>query len=127
MLFPNFVDHLVFRVADLERTARFYTPLLGEPERESDYIVFSAGDTLIFFTRSPRSAQQAYDKEAIGLNHIALGLRTLAELEMIRSQLDNAGIAHSGIKTWKDGTTTYIWLDDPDGIRVEFWVRANKG
>lgn len=127
MLFPNFVDHLVFRVADLERTERFYSPLLGDPEKESDYVVFSAGNTLLFFTRSPRLAQRAYDKEAIGLNHVALGLRTAAELDIVRAQLDAAGITHSGIKMWKDNATPYIWLDDPDGIRVEFWVRADKG
>lgn len=126
MLSPKFVDHLVFRVADLERTELFYTSLLGSGEKENDYVVYSAGDTLIFFTCSPRGVGQKYDKEAIGLNHIALGLRSKAELEMVRAQLDSAGVAHSGIKMWKDGRTPYIWLDDPDGIRVEFWVRAKE-
>lgn len=126
MFVLKFVDHLVFRVADVDRTERFYTALLGEALRENDYVMYFAGNARIFFTRSPRPAPHAYDKEAIGLNHIALGLRTVAELQTVKTQLDGAGIAHSGIKMWKDGATPYIWLDDPDGIRVEFWVRAKE-
>ena len=126
MISPKFVDHLVFRVADLDRTEHFYTTLLGQPEKENNYVVYSAGDTLIFFTRSPRGSGQNYDKEATGLNHVALGLRSAAELQTVKAQLDAAGIAHSGIKMWRDGATPYIWLDDPDGIRVEFWVRAKQ-
>jgi len=63
------------------------------------------------------------DKERVGLNHIALGVRTIDDLRMAESQLNQASIAHSGIKTWQDGMTRYIWLDDPDGIRVEYWLR----
>ena len=126
MFLPNFVDHLVFRVAELDRTERFYTPLLGHALRENDYVMYFAGDARIFFTWSPRPAPHAYDKEAIGLNHIAFGVRSVAELQMVKTQLDDAGVAHSGIKMWKDGTTPYIWLDDPDGIRVEFWVRTKE-
>jgi glyoxylase I family protein len=39
MFFPDFVDHLVFRVADMDRTERFYTALLGEPLKEDGYIM----------------------------------------------------------------------------------------
>jgi hypothetical protein len=28
---------------------------------------------------------------------------------------------------WQDGSTRYIWLDDPDGIRVEYWLRPAEG
>ncbi|MGP0074236.1 MAG: hypothetical protein ACLPWF_20170 [Bryobacteraceae bacterium] len=48
------------------------------------------------------------------------------ELESIGAQLDGAGMFHSGIKVWQDGVTKYIWLDDPDGMRVEFWLRLNE-
>ena len=43
-------------------------------------------------------------------------------LQTIQAQLDGCGIPHSGIKLWRDGLTEYFWLDDPDGMRVEFWL-----
>jgi catechol-2,3-dioxygenase len=72
-----------------------------------------------------KSRQGTYEKEKIGLNHIAFGVRTLKELQTIQTQLDRSGISHSGIKLWQDGLTEYIWLDDPDGMRVEFWLRPH--
>jgi len=122
MFRPNFVDHLVFRVSDMDRTTRFYSSLLGEPYRVEGYVMYSAGDTLLFFTPSAENTE-AFDKEKVGLNHIALGVRSIDELRMVESQLNQAAIAHSGIKLWQDGLTSYIWLDDPDGIRVEYWLR----
>jgi catechol-2,3-dioxygenase len=123
MIYPNFVDHLVFRVAEIERTERFYSALLGQPLTAEDYIMYMAGDTRLFFTRSVESRHGIYEKEKIGLNHIAFGVRTREELQTIQAQLDGGEIAHSGIKLWQDGLTEYIWLDDPDGMRVEFWLR----
>jgi glyoxylase I family protein len=96
--------------------------LLGEPYRVEGYVMYSAGDTLLFFTPSAENTE-AFDKEKVGLNHIALGVRSIDELRMVESQLNQAAIAHSGIKLWQDGLTSYIWLDDPDGIRVEYWLR----
>jgi glyoxylase I family protein len=125
MLYPNFVDHLVFRVAEMDRTERFYSVLLGEPLKEDDYIMYMAGDTRLFFTRSTEARQGAYEKEKIGLNHLAFGVRNVTELETIRAQLDRSGISHSGIQLWQDDVTEFIWLDDPDGMRIEFWLRPN--
>jgi glyoxylase I family protein len=123
MIYPNVVDHLVFRVAEMERTERFYSALLGQPLIEEAYIMYMAGDTRLFFTRSREPAEAKYKKEKVGLNHLALGVRTREELRAIQAQLDGGGISHSGIKFWQDGVTEYIWLDDPDGMRIEFWLR----
>lgn len=125
MLRPNFVDHLVFRVRDMAQSERFYTALLGEPYKEEGYSMYMVGETRLFFTPSVQQAA-AYHKENVGLNHIALGVRTQDELQQIERQLNEGGIAHSGIKLWQDGLTSYIWLDDPDGIRVEFWQRLRE-
>jgi catechol-2,3-dioxygenase len=126
VFYPRFVDHLVFRVAQFDRTEPFYTALLGEPLREDDYLMYTAGDTRLFFTLSSASNQGAYDKEHIGLNHIALGVRTMAELKVMQAQLDDSRVVHSGIKVWQDGVTPYIWLNDPDGIRIEVWLRPSE-
>lgn len=124
MIYPRFVDHLVFRIADLDDTERFYTSLLGLPADKSEgSVMYKVGDTRLFFTRSQESAQWPYEKEKVGLNHIAFGLPTLKELQAILAQLDNAGLSHSGIKIDKYGQKEFIWLDDPDGLRIEFYLR----
>jgi catechol-2,3-dioxygenase len=124
MIRPLFVDHLVWRVRDLNDTEKFYRALLGTPQqRAADSIMYQLGETRLFFTRCAADHASAYDKERVGLNHFALGVRTLRELEKIQGQLDRAGIAHSGIQLDPYGTKEFIWLDDPDGLRVEFYLR----
>lgn len=125
MFRPDFVDHLVFRVRDMGRTETFYSALFGEAYKEDGYIMYRTGDTLLFFTPAMEGAAP-YNKENAGLNHIALGVRTIDELRTAESQLNAVGIVHSGIKVWQDGSTRYIWLDDPDGIRVEYWLRESE-
>ena len=121
---PKFVDHLVFRVADLNRTGQFYNALLGQsPERAEGSIMYQVGDCRLFFTRSTRQDAASFDKENIGFNHLAFGVRSLDELRSIQAQLDAAGLKHSGISKDRYGQKDFIWLDDPDGLRVEFYLR----
>jgi glyoxylase I family protein len=122
MFHSTVVDHLVFRVSNMTRTERFYNVLLGEPFKADGYIMYMVGDTRLFFTPCVELATP-YNKENIGLNHIALAVGTSEDLETIELHLSRQGIAHSGIKLWQDGLTKYIWLDDPDGIRIEYWLR----
>ena len=122
MFHSTVVDHLVFRVPNLDRTERFYNILLGEPFKAEGYIMYMVGDTRLFFTPSVEHAPP-YNKDHTGLNHLALGVRSIEELETIELQLNEQGVAHSGIKLWQDGSTKYIWLDDPDRMRVEYWLR----
>jgi len=125
MVYPRFVDHAVFRVGDLGKTEHFYTILLGEPSyRTEDSIMYEVGDTRLFFSACDAVNRRAYEKEQIGLNHVAFGVRTLEELQAIRAQLDGGGVVHSGILIDKYGEKEFIWLDDPDGMRVEFYLRA---
>jgi glyoxylase I family protein len=124
MITLKFVDHLVFRVSDLDRTERFYTALLGQaPTRAEDSVMYTAGDTLLFFTRSVEHPREPYEKEKVGLNHLAFGVRTIEELQAVQAKLDSAGISHSGIRVDRYGEKEFIWLDDPDGMRVEFYLR----
>jgi glyoxylase I family protein len=116
------VDHLVFRVPNMTRTERFYNVLLGEPFKADGYIMYMVGDTRLFFTPYFEHATP-FNKENIGLNHMALAVGTSEDLETIELHLSRHAIAHSEIKLWQDGLTKYIWLDDPDGIRIEYWLR----
>jgi glyoxylase I family protein len=124
MISPLSVDHLVYRVSALDQTDRFYTALLGQqPSRSEHSLMYQVGDTRLFFSPSAQPLSYAYDKEQIGLNHIAFGISTLTELQALEKQFDTAGIAHSGIKIDSYGLKEFIWLDDPDGMRIEFYLR----
>jgi len=37
--------------------------------------MYQLGDTRLFFTLSYRHQQEPYDKEKVGLNHVAFGVR----------------------------------------------------
>lgn len=124
---PKFVDHLVFRVNDLNRTERFYTALLDQsPDRGEGSIMYQVGNCRLFFTLSSRNDPAGFDKENIGLNHLAFGVRSLEELKSIQAQLDAARLKHSGIGKDRYGQKDFIWLDDPDGLRLEFYLRQRE-
>ena len=125
MGYSHFVDHLVYRVHELARTERFYTALLGPPAHKTeDSLMYKAGITRLFFTLPIERQKKLHEKERIGLNHIAFGVRTPEELEAIQIHLDKSGISHSGIQVDHYGSKEFIWIDDPDGMRVEFYLRS---
>lgn len=124
MTYPKFVDHLVLRVAEVDRAEQFYTALLGQPaQRAEGSIMYQVGDTRLFLTHADDHREEPYEKEKVGLNHLAFGVRTLEELQAVRAQLDSLGVVHSGIKRDTYGQKEFIWLDDPDGMRIEFYMR----
>jgi len=125
MLPALYIDHLVFRVEDLVPTEKFYTALFGDPIAKAEsWLVYPAGETQLFFTLSTKPTRP-YDKEQPGLNHIALGTGDPAQLRAIAAHLDTVGIKHSGIGIDAHGKKEYIWLNDPDGFRLEFYCRPS--
>ena len=85
--------------------------------------MYEVGATRLFFTPCHQNPPGVYDKEQIGMNHLAFGVRTLEELQEIQTQLTRTGILHSGIAIDRYGGKEFVWLDDPDGIRLEFYLR----
>jgi glyoxylase I family protein len=123
---PEFIDHLVLRVSELSNAERFYTILLAQkPRRAEDSIMYQVGDTRLFLTVS-RRPQGPHDKEGVGLNHVAFGVRTIEELQSVRTRLDEANVVHSGIRMDHYGQKEFIWLDDPDNMRIEFYLRPSS-
>jgi len=121
---PTSIDHLVFRVTSIKTTEVFYTALLGQPAFKNEgAVLFVVGGARLFFTAVTTPATHSYNKDEVGLNHIALGVPALTDLQAISTQLDSSDITHSGIKIDPHGGKEYIWLNDPDGFRVEFYLR----
>jgi len=125
MIIPANIDHLVFRIRSFDQTDSFYTALLGPAAyRDKHSLMYLVGATRIFFTLADESLIETYNKEKVGLNHFAFSVCSLGELEAIQAQLEGSGIQNSGIKVDKYGSREFIWLDDPDGLRLEFYLRS---
>jgi catechol-2,3-dioxygenase len=121
---PSFIDHIVVVVSDLQRTAQFYAVFLAGPvHHDAESIVYVVGETRLFFVL-PRGEFSMVHKDRGGLNHLAFGVRTEHELRAFGKALNDAGIENSGVSVDKYGNKEFIWFDDPDGYRIEFYCRT---
>jgi len=123
MLPALYIDHLDFCVEDLAPTEKFYSTLFGDPVSKGEsWLVYRIGETLLFFATSAKPTGP-YDKEQPGLNHIALGVHDPADLRKIESHMNTSGLKHSGIAIDSHSGKEYIWFNDPNGFRLEFYCR----
>jgi glyoxylase I family protein len=119
-----YLDHIVFRVREITETERFWDAVLSKPAlKEEASLMYIVGTARLFFTPSSHSSANSYDKESVGLNHLAFGVRSSRELREILDHLNDAGLQNSGVKIDHYGKKEFIWLDDPNGFRVEFYCR----
>ena len=125
-----YLDHVVLTIRDIKRTKEFYAKIFGEPDYQvDDGFMYYLGQTRLFFTlpRGPQAANDRFDPTRVGLEHIAVGVTTIDDLSAYATALDEAGIKHSGIHIDNHSNKEKIWLDDPDKIRVEFYLRPEDG
>jgi catechol-2,3-dioxygenase len=121
------LDHIVLWVSNLGNSVKFYSAFLGKTEFEDkESASWLAGQTKFFVGVSSKDVPMSFDKENIGLNHIAFRANSLDELKVQQSKLDEANIKHSGIQIDRYGGKEFIWFDDPDGIRLEFYLRSTS-
>jgi catechol-2,3-dioxygenase len=125
------LNHAVLYVADLERSVRFYTEVLGfrsipmTPEgfRGAEFLQApgSINDhDLGLFEIGSQAAPSAAGRVTVGLYHLAWEVDTLAELERLFGVLADAG-ALTGASD--HGTTKSLYGADPDGLEFEVaWI-----
>jgi glyoxylase I family protein len=125
-MLPEFLDHLVLIAKDLKETERFYSSFLGTPDHsDEESVSYKVGEAKIFFA-SPSGEFQQVDKDKGGLNHMAFGVRVTEELRSFEKVLNEASIQNSGVKIDKYGNKEFIWFDDPNGYRLEFYCRPKE-
>ncbi len=122
------LDHVVLRVADLERALRFYCDVLGcTEERRLDalgLVQLRAGAALIDLVPvdSPlgRHGGPAPGESGRNVDHFALQLERLDET-LLRSHLEAHGIAPGDVaqRYGAQGMGPSMYLRDPDGNTVE--------
>ncbi len=114
------IDHVVLHVADLNRAKQFYVGLLGmEVGHESAGQVFlHCGNQLVgLFTREAGAEIHAGSE----VNHMALRLAA-GEYAEVKAALEAAGVEVYG----RPGDAHCIYLDDPDGHRLQLITPAKQ-
>ena len=124
----NAIDHIVLRVADLQRSLAFYIDGLGcTVEKVQDDIGLTqlrAGASLIDLVpltgKLGRTGGAAPGEEGRNLDHFALDIAPFDE-EAIRAHLKQRGIpiGKAGRRYGAQGYGPSIYITDPDGNVVE--------
>lgn len=114
------LDHVVLRVADLERAIRFYCDVLGcreERRVESiDLVQLRAGSSLIDLILAGERARS----ESPNMDHFALSIEPFDE-EALRAHLDAHGVEPGEVarRYGAEGNGPSMYITDPDGNVVE--------
>ena len=117
-----YIDHIVISVNNLRKSVIFYSSFLGKPRVGKDEVFWKIGKTKLFITKPYIKTAKSFNKHDLGLNHIAFSLKNLKELRIWENRLQKAKIKHSGILINKYSHKQYLWFDDPDNIRLEFYL-----
>jgi glyoxylase I family protein len=122
------IDHLVLRVADLDRMLRFYCELLGcTVERRLDSIglvQLRAGRSLIDLVpvdgQLGRAGGAAPGREGRNLDHVCFRVEPFDEAA-IRTQLQAHGVeaGPTTLRNGAEGEGPSIYIADPEGNVVE--------
>ena len=115
------LGHVVLKVADLDRSERFYSGVLGMPvcarfdDQGMKMTFFSLGNHHDLANAAPPG-----DAPAAGLHHLAFCIGdSLDQLKDARDHLEAAGVTPDPID---HEVTKSLYFDDPDGNNVELYV-----
>jgi len=127
---PDFpaVTHLALTVTDLEVSLPWYERLFGvAPAMDDDssgyrHIVFplAGGQLFGLHTLPLTQADDVFQEMRAGLDHVAFGCASRAELEGWVVRLDELGVAHGEIVDAPFGSG--LAFRDPDNIQLEFFA-----
>jgi glyoxylase I family protein len=119
------MHHITIRVTDLDRSARFYSDVLGFDVQApaEDLAFFQVGPTLIVL-RLPLDGTPEGDRFSeyrIGVDHLAFSVEERGELEKVVAALEEASVDTAGIEVDPVLNKEYVCFRDPDNVQWEFY------
>ena len=130
------IDHVVFRVPDLERSKRFYVDVLGCTEEKWQEKIgllrLRAGDTLIDLVsldgKLGREGGGPPAPQNRNVDHVCLRLAEF-DADAIRRHLDAHGVTPGEVASryGAEGDGPSMYLRDPDGNTVELKAPVRAG
>jgi catechol-2,3-dioxygenase len=121
------VAHVAVTVSDLGRSRPWYQalfdsdPVLDEDTGSFHHVVWLLGGTLFGIHGHPSlHGSDAFDELTPGLDHVAFGCGSRADLEQWQARLGELGIANGGIVDAHYGSG--LSFRDPDNIALEFFA-----
>lgn len=121
------ITHVAVTVEDIERSREWYGALIGaEPVLDENtgpfhHVVWMLNGTLLgIHQHAGKTVRGPASEFDAGLDHIAFGCASRAELEAWEKRLDDLGVKHGGIIDAPYGSG--LSFRDPDNIPLEFFA-----
>ena len=136
---PTGYGHVRLTVTDVARSRAFYERVFGFPvafevpadadEATRESLSFLYGGVIyalpgggLLGLRPVAPAGDRFDEDRVGLDHLSLTVAGVTDLQDAVALLDEAGIAHGGVKDI--GVASILEFRDPDGIALELIAGA---
>jgi catechol 2,3-dioxygenase-like lactoylglutathione lyase family enzyme len=120
------VHHLALRVTDLGSSRQFYIERLGFPVllEGPGLFLFLAGQTAVAVHAADRRTPpgDTFNPFRVGLDHLAIGCRSQAELARVAAALTAAGVENTGVRLDPTLHRQYVAFKDPDRIAWELYM-----
>lgn len=120
--------HVTLNVTDLSRARAFYEGVLGltvDQDFPGEKLRLRIGETDRLVLRPPLPGTPSGDRfseQRIGLDHLAIGVSSLQELERLAEVLRRSGVA---VDLHHDPTgPAMVTFRDPDNIQWEFFEQT---
>jgi glyoxylase I family protein len=121
------IDHIYLAVRDLDASRRYYDVVMNVLGFRSGSFAIGGDPHASYYNRHfgfvlrPARSDAPHDPYAAGLHHFCLRVDSAADVDAIAARLRDAGIEVTAPRLYPDYAPDYyaIFLDDPDGIRLE--------
>jgi glyoxylase I family protein len=119
--------HMALTVRDVERSAAWYSELLGMQELMSSdddtvrfrVLVHPESGWILGVREYREGSGDQFDEFRTGLDHFAFSVSSRADLDGWARELDARGVSHAPVSDTPIGSV--VTFRDPDNIQLEFW------